>query len=83
MMNRRPRVNPVEAMQPPLVPPWAVSLKQEEPHPAPPEENKVVGVDHLMLTSLPPIASGADIYMRQFYRNNRLPFRRYLPLRGL
>jgi hypothetical protein len=42
-----------------------------------------LGVSELMLTSLPPMMSGADVYVRQFYRGNRLPYRRFLPLRGL
>jgi hypothetical protein len=51
--------------------------------PSPGEENSVLKVNELMLSSLPPMASGADVYVRQFYRGNqKLPFRRYLPLRG-
>jgi hypothetical protein len=33
-----------------------------------------------MLTALPPMASGADVYARQFYRGSRVPYRRYLPI---
>ena len=52
--------------------------------PAPPVEDKnVLGVSPLMVSSLPPMASGADVYSRQFYRGNKLPYRRYLPLKGL
>lgn len=38
------------------------------------------GVAPLMLASLPPLASGGDLYMRQFYRSNKVPWRRYLPI---
>lgn len=52
--------------------------------PIPPiEGHKILGVDSLMFSSLPTMASGADVYVRQFYRDNKLPMRRYLPLRGL
>lgn len=40
------------------------------------------GVSPTMLSSMPLLASGADVYMRQFYRGSRLPFRRYLPVRS-
>jgi hypothetical protein len=47
----------------------------------PPVENGTIdGVHPLMISSLPPIASGADVYSRQFYRGGRLPLRRYLPV---
>jgi hypothetical protein len=42
-----------------------------------------MGVDELMISALPPIASGADVYLRQFYRGSQLPQRRYLPLKEL
>lgn len=45
-------------------------------------EQDTAGVNPLMISSLPPMASGADVYMRQFYRNPKLPQRRYLPIRG-
>ena len=76
MINRRPRAMPVETTQPLT----AQTGAQQTP---PAELDVIVGVDRLMLTSLPPMASGADIYMRQFYRSSRLPLRRYLPLKGL
>lgn len=40
------------------------------------------GVGPLMIASLPSMASGSDVYLRQFYRAPRLPFRRYLPVRS-
>jgi hypothetical protein len=40
------------------------------------------GVGATMISSLPSIASGADVYSRQFYRPPRLPYRRYLPVRN-
>lgn len=49
---------------------------------APIEKSLILGVSQLMLSSLPPMASGADVYMRQFYGSG-LPSRRYLPLKGL
>lgn len=49
----------------------------------PPTSDIPLGVDPLMISSLPSMASGADVYMRQFYRDPRLPARRYLPLKGL
>lgn len=53
------------------------------PIPTPPIE--IVGthgVAPLMIGSLPLMASGNDVYARQFYRAPRLPFRRYLPVRS-
>ena len=41
------------------------------------------GVAPNMISSLPPIASGADVYARQFYRGSKVPYRRYLPLGNL
>jgi len=77
-----PRANPVrrgrlnepvrdtETQQPP-----------PQPQPAPPPiEHISVGVAPTMISSLPPIASGADVYARQFYRGSRVPYRRYLPI---
>jgi hypothetical protein len=49
--------------------------------PTPPMESTLMhGVGMFMLSSLPPMASGADVYARQFYRGSRVPFRRYLPV---
>ena len=45
---------------------------------APPAEH--VGVAPIMISSLPDMASGADVYARQFYRGSRVPWRRYLPI---
>ena len=40
-------------------------------------------VSTLMDSSLPPVASGADQYTRQFYQAGRgLPQRRFFPVRG-
>lgn len=51
--------------------------------PTPPIEiTGLQGVTPIMIGSLPPMASGNDVYMRQFYRSLRVPFRRYLPIRG-
>lgn len=61
----------------------AAPTQQEAPQPPSPSDQGVVGVNQLMLTSLPPMMSGADVYVRQFYRDSRLPSRRYLPIRGL
>jgi hypothetical protein len=56
---------------------------RREPAPTPPLEGVIMrGVDDFMLSSLPPMASGADVYARQFYRGSRVPFRRYLPVRS-
>lgn len=67
--------------------PVEVSPKSADPATttqSPPSANdQIVGVSQLMLTSLPPMMSGADVYMRQFYRSDSLPTRRFLPLRGL
>lgn len=41
------------------------------------------GVAPAMIASLPLMASGNDVYMRQFYRNMRVPYRRYMPIRNL
>ena len=40
------------------------------------------GVAPVMISSLPLMASGDDVYMRQFYRSFRVPSRRYLPVRS-
>jgi hypothetical protein len=69
----RPKT-PVKFQSPPQPPPPAV---------APIETVGQQGVAPLMISSLPPIASGADVYARQFYRTGRLPYRRYLPIRSL
>jgi len=55
---------------------------QSLPVPTPPIESTILhGVGSTMLSSLPPMASGADVYARQFYRGSRVvPFRRYLPV---
>jgi hypothetical protein len=51
------------------------------PQSAPPPDDETSGVDSLMISSLPPMMSGADIYARQFYRQTgRIPYRRYIPL---
>lgn len=39
-----------------------------------------LGVSALMQGSLPPMASGADVYVRQFYSNAAVPRRRFLPI---
>jgi hypothetical protein len=50
--------------------------------PTPPLESTILhGVGTFMLSSLPPMASGADVYARQFYRGTKVPFRRYLPVK--
>jgi hypothetical protein len=41
------------------------------------------GMMPVMVSSLPPMASGNDAYSRQFYRAPGLPSRRYLPIREL
>jgi hypothetical protein len=54
------------------------------PTPPPPSELfRPPGVVPLMISSLPSMASGADVYARQFYRGSTVPFRRYLPIRSL
>lgn len=67
-------------------------MPEPEPHPvpvvpirpAPPIEIGIVhGVGSTMISSLPPMASGADVYARQYYRGSQVPYRRYLPLKGL
>ena len=73
----RPRATPVVA---------ATQAKEQVENPSPAISDTspgVLGVSELMLTSLPPMMSGADVYARQFYRGNQLPYRRYLPLKGL
>lgn len=39
-----------------------------------------LGVSALMQGSLPSMASGADVYARQFYGNAAVPRRRFLPI---
>jgi hypothetical protein len=52
------------------------------PAPPPIEIVGLQGVAPAMIASLPDMASGADVYSRQFYRAGRVPFRRYLPVRN-
>lgn len=74
MPIRKPRAEPIEAAPRPTTPEGG----------APPIERSIpAGVDELMISSLPAMASGADVYLRQFYRGSQLPWRRYLPLKGL
>ena len=48
---------------------------------APPMESATGSVSALMDSSLPPMASGADGYVRQFYRTGQgLPQRRFFPV---
>jgi len=49
-------------------------------HPVPPIERIDDGVGSTMIASLPSLASGADVYSRQFYRGSKVPYRRYLPI---
>lgn len=72
MISHRIRATPIEAHPPKTIEP-----------PTPTEQRQIVGVSELMISSLPPMMSGADVYMRQFYRGSQLPFRRYLPLKGV
>lgn len=58
----------------------AASLPAPPATPTPPIERIADGVAPNMISSLPPMASGADVYARQFYRGSRVPFRRYLPI---
>jgi hypothetical protein len=47
----------------------------------PPPSVDESGVGTLMISSLPAMASGADVYARQFYRSgNKIPQRRFLPV---
>lgn len=49
--------------------------------PQPPIEQPIhPGRLPIMIASLPSMASGADVYARQFYRGSSVPFRRYLPI---
>lgn len=76
-----PRSNQVRGRQRLNAPPAAPTGQQEAATftpPQPPVEQG--GVASNMVSSLPPIASGADVYARQFYRGSRVPFRRYLPI---
>lgn len=54
---------------------------ESAPVATPPLESTILhGVGNFMISSLPSMASGADVYARQFYRGSRVPFRRYLPV---
>jgi len=69
-----PRFQPDVRPQPPIV-------RHAPQPPSPPvDENIPLGIVPIMISSLPPMMSGADVYARQFYRNSKLPFRRYIPL---
>lgn len=71
---------PIKVAEPPQAAPVT-----ELPRPMPPIERLtgMHGIDVTMISSLPPMASGADVYARQYYRGSQVPFRRYLPLKGL
>jgi hypothetical protein len=73
-----PRANPARPVK--ALPQQPELPRPPQARPIPPDEH--VGVAPLMIASLPPIASGADVYARQFYRGSRVPFRRYLPITG-
>jgi hypothetical protein len=53
------------------------SLPAQHPAPTMPTDS---GVSSIMQGSLPPAASGADVYTRQFYGGAPLPKRRFLPV---
>jgi hypothetical protein len=65
-----PPRTPLQRIEPPRLPPPTPPIEIVGTH----------GVGPLMLTALPPMASGADVYARQFYRGSRVPYRRYLPI---
>ena len=73
----RPRGSPA-----PRIEPSAEVHGAPVPTPTPPLPGTVedIGVSPLMISSLPPMASGADVYARQFYRGNKIPWRRFLPI---
>jgi len=60
--------------------PRPVPTPQPVQHLPPIEAGTITGVHPLMIGSLPSMASGADVYSRQFYRGHQVPFRRYLPI---
>ena len=66
--KQQPAGRPVATPQAPVV------------HLPPIEAGTLTGVEPLMIASLPSLASGADVYSRQFYRGHQVPFRRYLPI---
>lgn len=77
-----PRANPVRRGNRPQADSAVQAVPQPQPvtPQLPPIEEQRMGVAANMISSLPPIASGADVYIRQFYRGSKVPFRRYLPI---
>lgn len=73
----RQQVQPGTPQQQTAATPAVASAPQ--PHPAP-MIARDAGVSPVMQGSLPPGASGADVYSRQFYGGNNLPKRRFLPV---
>jgi len=61
--------------------PEPIGMRPQPPQASPPvDDYGTQGVGVLMIASMPSIASGADVYARQFYRGSTVPFRRYLPI---
>lgn len=75
-----PRANPMRRGNRPQEAAVQAVSQQPAPPAMPPVEEQRMGVAANMISSLPPIASGADVYIRQFYRGSKVPFRRYLPI---
>ena len=73
LQQSAPATSPTEAT------PGISTVALPAPHPAPllPVDS---GVSPMMGGSLPPAASGADVYTRQFYGGAPLPKRRFLPV---
>jgi len=76
----RGRSGAIRATQQPVAQPVSQPIQAA---PTPPIEiTGLQGILPVMISSLPPMASGNDGYSRQFYRSLRVPFRRYLPIRS-
>jgi hypothetical protein len=70
---------PVQASPQQTVPAMPATGTIDAPHPAP-YPNPYSGVSPMMQGSLPPAASGSDVYSRQFYNGGAGRVRRFLPV---
>lgn len=79
-MAVRARATPIRGQKPAEEAPQASRPAPTMPATPPIEGAGLHGVEPLMVASMPSLASGADVYYRQFYRGSKVPYRRYLPI---
>lgn len=77
--SHTPRPAPAFVPMQPVPSETPATIATPQPHRAPTIATDS-GVSPLMQGSLPPMASGSDVYARQFYGGAPLPKRRFLPV---